>query len=72
MSVLSGPVPVWVMIHWSVDKTFLAGVAVGILSSATSAVILFFDVLKVLMRSHPEASLLLVFLLCKPTGSAQN
>lgn len=42
VSVVSGLVPVWVMIHWSVDKTFLAGVAFGILASATSAVIYFF------------------------------
>lgn len=65
--------PVRVMIHWSVDRTFLAGVAFGILASATSAVIFFFlFIVKVLMCSHPEASLLLVFLLYKPTGSAQN
>lgn len=42
VSVVSGLVPVRVMIHWSADKTFLAGVAFGILASATSAVIFFF------------------------------
>lgn len=72
MSVVSGPVPVWLMIHWSADKTFLASVAFGILASATSAVFFIFFILKVLMCSHPEACLLLACLLCKPTEGAQN
>lgn len=42
MSVVSGLVPVWLMIHWSADKTFLASVAFGILASATSAVFFFY------------------------------
>lgn len=54
--------PVWVMIHRLIDKTFWVSVAFGVLASAASAVGF---ILKVLMCSHPEASLLLDFRLSK-------
>lgn len=66
MSVASGPMPVLVMIHRLIDKTFWASVAFGVLALATSALVF---ILKVLMCSHPEAFLLLGFLLPKPPGS---
>lgn len=57
--------PVLVMIHRLIDKTFWVSVAFGVLALATSAMGF---ILKVLMCSHPEASLLLGFLLSKPPG----
>lgn len=38
VSVLSGPMPVWVMIHRLIDKTFWVSVAFGVLALETSAV----------------------------------
>lgn len=66
MSVGSGPMPVLVMIHRLIDKTFWVSVALGVLALATSATGF---ILKVLVCSHPEAFLLLGFLLFKPPGS---
>lgn len=65
VSVASGPMPVLVMIHRLIDKTFWESVAFGVLALATSAMGI---ILKVLMCSHPEASLLLGFMLSKPPG----
>lgn len=33
VSVVSGPMPVWVMIHRLIDKTFWVSVAFGVLAS---------------------------------------
>lgn len=61
--------PVLVMIHRLIDKTFWVSVAFGVLALATSVKGF---ILKVLMCSHPEASLLLGFLLSKPPGSTAH
>ena len=69
VSVASGPMPVLVMIHRLIDKTFWVSVAFGVLTLATSAMDF---ILKVVMCSHPEASLLLAFLLSKPFGKTKH
>lgn len=69
VSVANRPMPVLVMIHRLIDKTFWVSVAFGVLALATSAMGF---ILKVLMCSHPEASLLLGFLLSKPPGSTAH
>ncbi len=69
VSVASGPMPVLVMIHRLIDKIFWVSVAFGVLALASSAMGLIW---KVLMCSHPEASLLLGSLLSKPPGCAAH
>lgn len=58
VSVVSGPMPVWVMIHRLIDKTFWVSVAFGLLASAASAVGF---ILKVCICSHSEAFSCLAF-----------